>query len=187
MIYLSKGAVLMASGRDRIVVTRCGSDHILNGDIAKVWLAGRFGVAAANDEQTRQTLRHLDRLGLVEVSEAEADIARYRLLINCVICPAAQSGPRAILGAAERRVWKWINGAGFKLRISELIMLAEKGVKPAPALFGKGNWQSLVDIIYTTETIFDGILDANMEHSPARGATADAVLGLLLKKRILLV
>jgi hypothetical protein len=186
MMYISKGAILLASGRDRVVVNRCGRDHILKDGMAKVWLNGRFDAATANDV-SMNALRQLEEIGLVEVSDADADTARYRLLINCIICPAAQTLPRALLGPKERRVWKWIRGAGFKLRISELVLLAEKGIKPEPSLFGKGNWQALVDAIYTTETIFDGILDTNMERSPARNVTANAVLGLLHKKRILLI
>ena len=187
MMYISKGAILLAYGRDRIVVNRCGCDHILNGDMAEAWLDGRFDVATTREERMTQAIQRLEGMGLVEMSEDETDITRYRLLQNCVICPARQTAPRAMLGPKERCVWKWIKGAGFKLRISELVLLAEKGVKPDPSLFGKNNWQTLVDMIYTTETIFDGILDTNMERSPARSVTADAVLGLLHKKRILLV
>lgn len=73
------------------------------------------------------------------------------------------------------------------LRISELVMLIEQNIKPEPSLLGKSNWHSLVDKIYTTETIFDGILDASMERSPSRTETVNAVLGLLRKKKILLV
>jgi len=55
------------------------------------------------------------------------------------------------------------------------------------SLLGKNNWYTLINTIYTTETIFDGILDVKMENSPAMQTTVTAILGLLRKKRILLV
>lgn len=186
MTYISKGAVLKESDRERITVNRCGGEYVLEGRQAEIWLAGRFGVAAAVDKLAQSDYDCLEHCGLIEVSDADAGIAGYRLLSNCVICRSAPPPCRALLGRKERQVWKWIAGAGFKLRISELVLLLERNIKPVPALLGEENWHTLVDMLYTTETIFDGILDASMERSPARSATVDAVLGLLRKGRILL-
>jgi hypothetical protein len=185
--YISKGAILRESGREQITVTRCGCDYSLHGIQATLWLGGRFGIAVMEDEQTAAGLRFLESQGLIEMSDDTADVAGYRMLSNCVICQAAPVIRCSVLGRKERKVWKWIMGAGFKLRISELVMLMEQNIKPVPELFGKDNWHMLVDMIYTTDTIVDGVLDFAMERSTARNATVDAVLGLLRKKRILLV
>lgn len=187
MTYLSKGMILRPSGIERIYVSRCGREYVLCGDQAKLWLGGRFGIADIKDAHMTPELQILESLGLVELSDEKAGVARYRLLGNCVICQAAPSASRFLLGRKERQIWKWIVGAGFKLRISELVLLMEQNIKPEPSLFGKGNWHVLVDKIYTSETIFDGILDAGMERSPTRDETVNAVLGLLRKKRIILV
>ncbi len=187
MTYISKGAVLKACDKEKIVVNRCGRDYVLCGDTAKIWLAGRFKVAELRGEKQDPSLQSLFELGLVEITDAASDLGGYRLLSGCVICMAVPAAVRSLLRRDERQVWKWLTGAGFKLRISELVYLADRGIKPDPSLMGKDNWQTLVETIYTTDTIFDGILDAMMERSPAKAATVDAVLGLLRKKRILLV
>lgn len=187
MTYLSKGVILKTSGIERINVNRCGREYTLCGDQAKLWLSGRFKVADAKNERLQTELQTLGEQGLVELSDTADDTARYRMLSNCVICRADPSASRCLLGRIERQTLRWITGAGFMLRISELVMLIEQNIKPEPSLLGKSNWHSLVDKIYTTETIFDGILDASMERSPSRTETVNAVLGLLRKKKILLV
>lgn len=187
MLYISKGAVLRPSEISRIYVSRCGLEYELQGDQAKLWLSGRFGVANAENKQQCTALKELETLGLVESADAAEDIARYQLLTNCVICRADPAASCSLLSRKERLLWKWIAGAGGKLTISELVCLTEKELKPEPAYMGKNNWHTLVDAIYSAETIFDGILDAKMERSPAMNKTVLAVLGLLRKKRILLV
>ena len=58
---------------------------------------------------------------------------------------------------------------------------------PTDDLLGERNRQSLTDRIYTQETIFDNILEAQMEHAAARDEVVDALLRLLEKRRILLL
>jgi hypothetical protein len=187
MTYISKGVIQKESGCKQITINRCGRDYILQGSNAKLWLAGRFGMAVLADKRRSTNLQYLDSLGLVDVTDTTAAIARYRLLINCVICQADSKAHRFPLGRKERQVWKWITSAGFKLRISELVFLLEQNIKPVPELLGKTNWHTLVDTLYTKETIFDGILDTDMEQSPARDTAVNAVLGLLRKRRIILI
>lgn len=188
MIYVSKGAVLRQSNINNVHVSRCGCEYTLQDDQARVWLAGRFKIASVADKQERATLMELEALGLVEAADVAEDVARYRILTNSVICRADSSAhTHTLLNGKERLIWKWIIGAGGKLTISELVCLTEKELRPVPDYMGKNNWHTLIDAIYSTETIFDGILDTKMEHSPAMNKTVYAVLGLLRKKRILLV
>ena len=187
MLYISKGAILKPCSINSVQVSRCGREYTLSNPQSKLWLAGRFGVASADQLPETQALHMLEELGLVELSEGDGNITWYRLLINCVICRAVPMIHYSMLNRNERRILKWITCAGGKLTISELVYLMEKGITPNPSFLGKDNWHTLVNTIYTTETIFDGILDAKMENSPARQTTVTAILGLLRKKRILLV
>jgi hypothetical protein len=123
---------------------------------------------------------------LVEITEPDA-AAHYRLLSNCVICPANPAVFRFPLNKYEKLIWKWIRNVGSKLTISELVYLTEQNIMPGPMFYGKENWHTLIHAIYTAETIFDRILIAKMEESPAMNRTVAAVLGLLRKKRIILV
>ena len=187
MLHISKGAILRPCDIDEIIVSRCGCDYTLHNPQAKLWLNGRYKISEATFENQKQPLCLLEKIGLIESSEDIGDIAKYRMLTNCVICKAAISAPRLLLNSKERWVYKWTAGAGGKLTISELIFLVENGIDPKPFLLGADNWQALVNTIYTADTISDGILDVMMERSPAMPKTVAAVLGLLQKKRILLV
>lgn len=187
MLYISKGAIFKPCGINSIQVSRCGREYTLSNPQSRLWLAGRFGIASADQLQQTQTLHTLYDLGLVELSEDGGNVIWYRLLINCVICRAIPTIRYSLLNRNERRVFKWIAGAGGKLATSELVYLMEKDIPPKPSYLGKNNWHTLVNTIYTTETVFGGILDAKMENSAARQTTVTAILGLLRKKRILLV
>jgi hypothetical protein len=84
-------------------------------------------------------------------------------------------------------MWQWLNRAGLRLTVAELTLLNEQNVKPNSSLLGKKNRQALTELIYTAETIFDGVLDRQMEISPARDETLRTILGLLREKRIFLI
>jgi len=187
MRYISKGMVLKPSTEHILNVSRCGDDFKLTGINAKLWLDGRYTVAMTKDVLQETKLKHLVRIGLAEVTEETGLLAAYRLLTGCVICPAKLKSLHRPLNSAEHRLWKWISQAGLRLTASELVMLNEKDIHPADSLLGEANRQALTESIYTAETIFDGILEGKMEHSPARDRTMKALLGLLRKKRILLI
>ena len=71
--------------------------------------------------------------------------------------------------------------------MAELVSLEEQGLKPEPRLLGEENTQTLTEAIYTRENIFDNVLEAQMERAACREDMVRAVLGLLKKKRILLL
>jgi len=188
MIYISKGVLYRVSDINNIEVSRCGEKHILIGTRAKLWLAGRCAAYARNDIQQAE-LKKLESMGLAEIAEPD-DTAHYQLLTNCVICkanPDISAVSILPLNKTEKLIWEWIKNAGFKLTISELVYLTEKRIAPGPKYFGKNNWHTLINAIYTQETIFDRILEAKMRESPVRKNVVAAVLGLLRKKRVIVV
>ena len=71
--------------------------------------------------------------------------------------------------------------------MAELVFLEEHGVKPVPELLGEENSQALTEAIYTQENIQDHILEAQMEHAFCRDRMVKAVLGLLKKRRVLVL
>ena len=186
MIYISKGVASKEGGENSARVSRCGKEYHLSEEQAQLWQAGRFSIANANNNKKQSAVWGLESMGLVEAAEPD-ETARYRLLTNCVICLSNQPASGVTLDKNERLAWKWLKNAGFKLTISELVYLAEQNIRPDPSFFGKDNWHNLIHAIYTRETIFDRILEAKMEESPARNRTVNAVLGLLRKKRIVFV
>jgi len=186
MYYISKGVVYKKSDINNVHISRCGGDYILQNSHAKLWLAGRFNVAHAENSEQQSELLKLESMGLVEITEPD-DTAHYQLLTNCIICKVNPAVSRFPLNKNEKLIWTWIKNAGFKLTISELVYLIEQNIIPSPAFFGKDNWHTLIHAIYTQETIFERILDAKMRESSARNKTVSAVLGLLRKKRVILV
>lgn len=81
----------------------------------------------------------------------------------------------------------WLTEAGLRLTTAELVFLTEHHVAPQINLLGDRNRQNLTETIYTQETIFDNILEAQMEHAAVRDEVVSALLRLLKKKRILLL
>lgn len=121
------------------------------------------------------------------MTETADMLGAYRLLTACIICPAKTKPIRAPLSMMERRVWQWICGAGLSLTSGELVKLFSEEIHPIPDLLGKENAQALTMALYAAEAGFNSALDTQMEQAPERDAVVNAVLGLLRKKRIILI
>ena len=186
MTYLSKGLLLRRSG-EILSISHCGSEYELAGERATAWEKGRCGCNETLGEIQYEAMYELVKQGLAETRQETGDGVFFRLLINCVICPVEGGTAEILWNPNERFLWQWINGAGLRLTIAELVFLVEKGLKPTANLLGEPNRQTLTEVIYTTETILDGILESRMEKSPARDSTVEAVLSLLRKNRIFLI
>lgn len=126
------------------------------------------------------------RLGLMEYTSMEDPAARYTLLSRCMIVPAKPS-KRNALRRDEKILLDWMLGAGFRLSLAELVYLFDNRVRPTKDLLGKENMQALVDRIYPDQKIEDHVLEAKMADAAQRDAVVDAVLGLLKKKRVVLL
>ena len=168
MKYISKGMVIRASTEDLLFVTRCGVDFQLTGEQAALWLNGRFGFAKNRENVLEvKALQQLKRQGLVEITEGDEPVFEYRALTQCVLTPAKPQGVRAILSARQKELLLWLTEAGLRLTTAELVFLTEHHVAPQINLLGDRNRQNLTETIYTQETIFDNILEAQMEHAAA--------------------
>lgn len=187
MLYLSKGMVVKESTKQMLCVTHCGTDYMLTGIGARLWLDGRLGVNESEDERQDMHLWKLRQLGLAELSEETGVPGPYHLLTRCIICPAKLKSVRKPLSYAENKAWQWISKAGLRLTIGELTKLFTEGLEPSPDLLGKENAQELTMRLYVSDPIFDTTLEIQMEHSPKRDDVVHAVLGLLRKKRIILI
>lgn len=187
MLYVSKGMVLRPSSEQLLYVTHCGADYALTGIGARLWLNGRFEVCETNSIQDKRHLNKLQELGLVELSDETGFIAVYYLLARCVICPAKIKAVRSLLTPSESQAWKWISKSGLRLSIGELVKLFEDRVPPSPELLGKENAQALVQRLYAKDLIFDTTLDIQMETALRRDEVLKSILGLLRKKRLILI
>lgn len=185
MQFISKGMVLNPSTEHILHVSRCGNEFTLTGVSAAVWLNGRLEISKPRDIQQETKLRQLIRMGLAEQTEEPGLSGVYKMLCHCVICPAKLKPLRRPLNRQEQKLWKWLSRSGLRLTMSELVYLKEQNVEPVEKLLGDS--QALTKIIYNEETIAGGILDMKMEKSPVRDRTVLTLLGLLKKKRILLI
>lgn len=187
MIYVSKGVIPWRPSDGAVSVSHCGALRKLTGVQAVLWLAGQYKPSHTRNPEQNAALEQLAALGIVESGDESEGAAVYRLLTNCAICPVRAKMRFVILNRDERRLWRWIRRAGLRLTMAELTQLTERRIKPKTALLGVQNRQALTESIYTTETIYDGILETLMEKSTARDGTVQAVLGLLRKKKIYLI
>ena len=81
----------------------------------------------------------------------------------------------------------WFYNAGLHLSTAELVYLIENNIKPCEELFYEENVQALVETIYTKDTIFDNILENQMEQAKCRNDVVSSLLLLLSKKRIVML
>lgn len=186
MMYLSKGAALRPQRGGVQHVSRCGKVFALGPELASLWYKARIMPKPVPADRER-AIRRLAEAGLVSVTDEEGDLGAYRLIIDCVLCPSHKFRPRLPLRGRDRRLWAWITRAGLRLTAGELIRLEELEAVPGPELLGEDGRQSLTETIYLSSSIFDGILDAQMEHSHARDATVASILKLVSTHRLLLI
>lgn len=188
MKYISKGLVVEGSTEHILKIQRGGYEFQLTGDRARLWLNGRFGVADADGTNPRyvKELLHLKRVGLAEPIGEEPE-GVYRALTQCVLVPAKTGRLWAPLNPLESQTLQWLREAGLRLTMAELVCLRERDIRPEPGLLGEENRQALTEAIYTQQTIFDNVLEAQMERASCREEMVRAVLGLLKKKRIVLL
>lgn len=186
MKYISTGAV-MTKGTEHVFEV-CKGNHkfTLAGELAAVWLSGRFAFSDAQSASEIRNLEHLCRMDLAVKAE-EADVAQYRVLTHCTLVSADCRYPYCGLSALEKTVLRWLREACLRLTIAELVYLNEHDILPNPTLLGGDNTQTLVEAIYTRENILDNILELQMENAVSRDAVVNAVLRLLKKKRIVLL
>ena len=183
MKYISIGAVNKPSTEHIVYVSHYGYNYTLTGDLAFVWLNGRFCFGETSDTFREKALRQLDRMGLVILAEnvPEGALTRVKLV------PAKTKRPDYGLTESEKNALIWISESGLVLSMAELVYLMEHNIHPEMQYLGRENVQRLVERIYTNDTIFDNILENQMEHASCRDKAVRTVLKLLKKKRIVLL
>ncbi len=186
MKYISIGAVMTERTEHCLTVCRGMNKFSLTGDHATVWLNGRLGFADTKKPTEDQALEYLIRIGLA-VKTSDHAIAEYRTLTQCTIVPADRKYPFLGLSSVEKTVLQWLREAGLVLSMAELVYLIDRNVPLESKYLGSNNTQTLVERIYTRDTIFDNILENQMERATMRDKTVRTVLSLLRKKRIVLL
>ena len=186
MLYISKGVPEKEGISVRLRVINGGQVYTLFGLDETIWLRGRLGFSMTTSIAEELTVRNLMRTGLAECTSGEDSSSRYTILSRCIIAPTRQ-GKRVALQSEEKYILDWLRGAGLRLSLAELVFLHENGIKPARNLLGEANRQALVERIYTADTIDEQALEAKMEQAGERDDVINAVLGLLKKKRVVLL
>ena len=186
MKYISMGAVTKPSTEHIVYVSHCGFDYTLTGDLASMWLNGRFGFDSARNQFQNKALNQLERMGLVVITEDVLE-GEYRALTKVRLVPAKSRNPYMGLSRNEKTALKWITETGLVLSMAELVYLMERDIEPEEKYLGQDNVQRLVERIYTKDTIFDNILENQMERAEKRDHVVRLVLSLLKKKRIVLL
>lgn len=186
MKYISIGAVNKPSTEHIVYVSHYGYDYTLTGDLTFVWLNGRFCFGDTSDPFQENALRQLDRMGLVILAENVPE-GEYRALTRVKLVAAKTKRPYYGLTESEKNALIWISESGLVLSMAELVYLMEHNIHPEMQYLGRENVQRLVERIYTKDTIFDNILENQMEHASCRDKAVRTVLKLLKKKRIVLL
>lgn len=127
------------------------------------------------------------RIGLAETGAENTDVARYRILTQCICCPAVNAKPECFLSHTEKGNISLARNAGIRLTVAEIIFLREHKIKPESRYLHAENRQTLVEVIYTKNTIADNCLEQIMECAECRDETIRILLGLLKKKKLIVL
>ena len=186
MLFISKGIPEKDGISVELRIVVGGRICALFGQEEALWLRGRLGFAETNNRDEEASLQNLLRNGLVEYTSRKDPAARCVILNRCMIVPS-KPGKRNALTKEEKIVLEWVSNAGFRLSLAELVFLYENRIRPTKSPLGEDNRQALTDRLYPDGKIETGAMDSGMESSRARDTVVDAVLGLLKKKRVVLL
>ena len=183
MLYISKGTVLPNSTEQLLLINHCGKVFTLTELEAAIWLDGSrdFSMTPYSRE-----VEHLRRMGLIETEEDDSPLSRYRVFTRCICCPV-ESYTRIPLRWQASATLTWLEKAGLRLSVAELVYLAEHRIAPAKSLLGVENRHKLVSLIYMTNSIQDNLLEQQMESAAYRDHVVNMLLYLLRCKRLVLI
>ena len=177
MTYLSKG--LPVPEQDGTVrVSHCGRIFALGPEMAALWESARWAPQLVPRQKAR-FIERLEQSGLAVTTQEEGGLALYRLFSGSIICPQDEGDGQTSVAEGDGRIWQWIQYAGLRLTASELVRLEEQGTEPTPDLLGEEGRQDLTEKLYSPRTIQEGVLEREMEYSPARDGLVAALLRLL--------
>lgn len=100
-------------------------------------------------------------------------------------CQGKQTG--MVLEGAGEESYEMAKACRPAIVQAELICLFEKRLEPSEHLLHTENRQTLVEQLYTAETIADGILETKMEQAECRDEIVGVLLRLLKKKKIVVL
>lgn len=186
MEYISVGTKMEQAYGGILRVSHCGQKFRLTKRKAGLWQIGSLGFASADRAEDIQELRELAGMGIVVLAK-EKEKGKYRALTRCIICPTGRLFSYMGLSGKCKTVMKWLSKAGLCLTMAELVYLMDRGIEPSPELLGVKNRQALVEAIYTRETVFDSILENEMETALACNETVEIIEALLKRKRVFLL
>lgn len=188
MLYLSKGLVCKGSTEELLRITHHGQHFTLPNQLAYVWLNGRYKMVNTENIKEENALRQLVRMGLAEAEEKECEVSKYRILSRCILYPTTNvSFQLRRMKEKEKIVLTWLRKAGLRLSTAELVCLFEKGILPSEELLYDQNRQALVEILYSVDTVADGILETRMEHAAQRDSVIEIIQDLISRKKVVVL
>ena len=187
MLYLSKGVLCKGSTQQEIHVARGNTIITLTEKTADIWLKGRFNMNCTSDKDKCAVINNLYDAGLAEYENEANELAQYQILTRCLCCPVKTGIFKSPLSKSEKKIMFWLDTAGIRLTTAELVYLMENNIKPDEELLYENHAHTLIETIYTKQTIFDNILEARMEHAKCRNEVVYMLLRLLAKKRIVML
>lgn len=187
MLYLSKGIAEKDYSENLIKIRRGDYTYTVSGLEASLWISGRFGFSACDMDEEKNAVLRLVKLGLAEYESEKCQASEYRILTRCVCMSATHKRFAGFLTQHEKNLMRWLNFAGIRLSVAELVFLNENNIQPEKNLLYAENRQTLVEKIYTPSNIFDNVLEAQMEHAQSRDCTVATIISLLRKKRIIML
>ena len=109
MKYISIGAVINPANESIVEVSHGGNTFKLTGELAYIWLSGRFQFSHASTILEQKALQQLLQMGLAKPCDG-TEAGEYRALTQCTIVAAKTLLLKGHNGSLWLWLWLWFRG-----------------------------------------------------------------------------
>lgn len=187
MMYISKGVIIKKLPHKQLLIYHYRDKHKLNEKQAALWNNGTSCFNQTTSKEEERTLTELVAIGIVEITYEVSLRGQFLLLRKCFIGVLPKSRWCTRLTKQEKRIMKWLNNAGFRLGIAELIFLIENNIEPKEDLFGWENAGKLRLLINGSLITVGDTLGTKAFIAYCRDEVIACVFSLVRKKKICLI
>ena len=187
VMYISKGVLLKKLPHKQLLIYHYRDKHRLNEKQSILWLNGTRNFCQTTTLEEERTVYELVAFGIAEISQETNSWGKYYLLRKCLIGVLPKRRRFMGLTKQEKKIMKWLDNAGFRLGIAELIFLVEQNIEPTEELFGWENAGKLRLLLNGSLITIGDTMGTKALIAYCRDDVIACVISLVRKKRICLI
>lgn len=185
-MYISKGVIVKKLPHKQLLIYHYREQHRLNEKQAVLWQNGAKDFCQTDTLEDERSVIELVKLGLAEITYVVSLREKYILLKKCLICVLPKRRSYRRLTHREKQIMLWLTGAGFRLGISELIILIENKIEPIKELLEFKNAAKLRLLLNGSYITIGNPLEIKASVAHCRDEVVSCIISLIRKKKIYL-